>query len=79
MAMRKSCPGHKIRVERKEKIKRLQESPVKSLDKFLRVLIKKGPVSEETSLKMLEDFANKPEWNVIVHGECSSSLWRNLG
>ena len=42
---------------------------MKSLDKNLRVLIKKGPVSEETSLKKLEDyFANTPEWKVIEDG-----------
>ena len=58
--------GHQIRVQRKNKIKILLESPLKSLDKNLKVLIKKGPVSEDTSLNELEDyFASKPEWKVI--------------
>ena len=69
MAMPESCLGHPIRVQRKEKIKRLQESPLKSPDKNLTVLIKKGPVSEKTSLQKLEDyFANRPEWKVIEDG-----------
>ena len=55
--------GHQGRVERKNKIKMLLESPLKCPDKNLKVLIKKGPVSgQETSLKELEDyFANRPE------------------
>ena len=64
-----NCVGHQIRVERKNKIKILLESPLKSLDKNLKVLIKKGPVSEDTSLNELEDyFASKPEWKVIEDG-----------
>ena len=50
-------------------MKRLQESPLKSLDKNLKVLIKKGPVSKETSLKELEDlYQSKPEWKMIEDG-----------
>ena len=40
MAMPESCFGHQVRVRRKEKIKRLRESPLKSLDKNIKVLIK---------------------------------------
>jgi hypothetical protein len=42
---------------------------VRHPDENLRVLIKKGPVSEETSLKELEEnYARKPEWKVIEEG-----------
>ena len=35
----------------------------------MKVLIKKGPVSVETSLKELEEiYASKPEWKVIEDG-----------
>ena len=35
----------------------------------MKVLIKKGPVSVETSLKELEEiYASKPEWKVIEEG-----------
>ena len=69
MTTRENCLGHQSRFERKNKIKILLESPLKSPDKNLKVLIKKGPVSKETSLKELEDyFASKPEWKVIEDG-----------
>ena len=39
------------------------------MDDLGRVLIKKGPVSVETSLKELEEnFASKPDWEVIDEG-----------
>ena len=39
------------------------------MDETLRVLIKKGPVSVDTSLKELEEnYASKPEWKVIEGG-----------
>ena len=42
---------------------------MQSLDKHLKVLIKKGPVSKETSLKELEDYyESKPEWKMIEDG-----------
>ena len=64
-----NCLGHQSRIVRKNKIKMLLESPLKSPDKNLKILIKKGPVSEETSLKELEEyFANRPEWKVIEDG-----------
>ena len=45
------------------------KSPLKSTDENRRVLIKKGPVSVETSLKELEEnYASKPEWKVIKRG-----------
>ena len=42
---------------------------MRSPDENLRVLIKKGPESEEMSLKELEEnYASKPEWKVIEEG-----------
>ena len=47
----------------------ISESQLQSLDETRRVLIKKGPVSVETSLKELEEnYASKPEWKVIEEG-----------
>ena len=56
--------------ESQVKINRLWGSPLKSLDKNMRVLIKKGPTSVSvTSLKELEEnCASKPEWKVIEEG-----------
>ena len=53
MADGKACMGHGERGARRNKITKLLTSPLQSLDESLRVLIKKGPVSEETSLKEL--------------------------
>ena len=65
----KNCSGHKQREERQHKINKLTESQLKPLDETQRVLIKKGPVSVETSLKELEEnYASKPEWKVIEEG-----------
>ena len=51
------------------KIKKLLKSSPKTLDDTRRMLIKKGPVSVETSLKELEEnYASKPEWKVIEEG-----------
>ena len=62
------CLGHGERGARRNKISKLLDSPLKSPDEDLRVLIKKGPVSVETSLKELEDnYESKPEWKVIVN------------
>ena len=69
MADAKACLGHGERGARKNKISKLLKSPLPSLDENLRVLIKKGPVSEEMSLKELEEnYASKPEWKVIEDG-----------
>ena len=69
MATVENCLGNQSRVMRKNKIKMLLESPLKSPDKNLKVLIKKGPLSEERSLKELEEyFALRPEWKVIKDG-----------
>ena len=63
------CLGHDQRAERENKIKKLLNSSPKTLDDTRRMLIKKGPVSVETSLKELEEnYAGKPEWKVIEEG-----------
>ena len=48
------------------KMEKLRTSPIQQPDENLTVLIKRGPVSVETSLKELEEnYASKPEWKVI--------------
>ena len=62
------CLGHGERGARK-KISKLSTQPVQFPDEEKQVLIKKGPVSVETSLKELEeDYASKSEWKVIADG-----------
>ena len=63
------CLGHEERGTRRKKMDNLLRFPVQHPDENLRVLIRKGPVSEETSLKELEDsYGRKPEWKVIEEG-----------
>merc|ERR1719264_908807 len=69
MAQSNVCLGHIERDTRRKKINRLLTSPVQPTDENLRVLIKKGPVSVETSLKELEEkLAIKSDWKVIDEG-----------
>ena len=69
MADSKVCLGHSERCARVNKIKRVLESPQETPDEALRVLIKRGPKKEETSLKELEEnYASKSEWKVIEGG-----------
>ena len=69
MAESSVCLGHGEQIARRNKIIKLSGSPLKSPDENLRVLIKKGPVSVETSLKELEEnYARKPEWKLIEEG-----------
>ena len=64
-----TCWGHKEREDRANKILKLASKPKETPDENCRVLIKKGPVSVETSLKELEDnYERKPEWKVIEDG-----------
>ena len=80
MANSKACLGHSERCARVNKIKRMLDSPQETPDEDLRVLIKRGPNKEETSLKELEENnASKPEWKVIEGEECSASLSRSSG
>ena len=63
------CLGHADRVALKNKIKKLQKSPLLSLDENFRVLIKKGPVSVDTSLKEIEEiYAGGANWKKIENG-----------
>ena len=67
--MATTCLGHEQRVGRANKISKLLTSPQESPPINLKVLIKKGPVSVETSLKELDDnYASKPEWKMIEDG-----------
>ena len=69
MADSKVCLGHSERCARVNKIKRMLDSPQETPDENLRVLIKRGPNKEETSLKELEEnYESKPEWKVIEGG-----------
>ena len=73
MADPKVCLGHSERCARVNKIKRMLDSPQETPDENLRVLIKRGPNKEETSLKELEEnYASKPEWKVIEGGRVLS-------
>ena len=69
MAQANVCWGHREREDRRNKINRIAAKPKENPDENYRVLIKKGPVSVETSLKDLEDnYKSKPEWKVIEDG-----------
>ena len=62
LTLASTCWGHKEREDRRNIITKLATKPKESPDENLKVLIKKGPVSVETSLKELEeDYASKPE------------------
>ena len=69
MAESSTCFGHKEREARTNKIGKLATRQKETPDKNCRVLVKKGPVSVETSLKELEDnYERKSEWKVIEDG-----------
>ena len=77
MADSGKCWGHGEREARKNKISKLLTSAPDSLDDLRKVLIKKGPVSEETSLKELEEiYAGGASWKVIEVGGSPSSIIR---
>ena len=60
------CLGHKEREDRRNKITKLSKKTKETPDE---TLIKKGPVSVETSLKELEEnYVSKSEWKVIEGG-----------
>merc|ERR1712110_1406626 len=64
-----NCWGHKEREARTNKILKLASKSKETPDENYRVLIKKGPVSVEISLKELEDhYRIKPVWKVIKEG-----------
>ena len=69
MAEPSICFGHKERENRTNKILKVVSKPKDTPDENYRVLIKKGPLSVETSLRELEDnYESKPEWKVIEDG-----------
>ena len=69
MAESVMCLGHAVRCARRSKVDKLKDSPIDTPDENRRVLIRKGPVSVETSLKELEEnYSRKPEWKVIEGG-----------
>ena len=64
-----NCLGHEERGARKTKMNKLSAVPLHFPDEHMRVLIKRGPVSVETSLKELEEnYVSKSEWKVIEGG-----------
>ena len=74
--------GHRQRQERNNKIHKPLFSPPQIVDETLRVLMRKGPASEETSLKELEEnYTLQPsqsgEW--WKRGKCLVYLWMNSG
>ena len=69
MADTRTCRGHSERIRRTSKKNKLAQKSCTSLERDLKVLVKLGPVSVETSLKELEEkYASKPEWKVIKEG-----------
>ena len=63
------CWGHSEREARESKIKKLLETPVQFVDESSKILIKKGSLSKETSLKEREDmYANSAAWRTIENG-----------
>ena len=69
MAESDNCCGHCEREKRKNKINKLLTSSQQSVDTSTRVLIKRGQVSEETSLSELEDiYARTAAWKKIEEG-----------
>ena len=69
MAKSDNCWGHCEREKRKNKINKLLTSSEQSVDTSTRVLIKRGPVSEETSLSELEEiYARTSAWKKIENG-----------
>ena len=64
-----NCLGHQLREDRRNIVGELATRRNLPPDEKLKVLIKKGPVSVETSLKELEDnYECKFEWKLIEDG-----------
>ena len=67
------CIGHKERETRRNIISKLTTRAKETPEENLRALIKKGPLSVETSLKQLEhNYESKPEWKLIEDGRVLS-------
>ena len=79
MAQPITCLGHQEREKRRNKIDKLATNSMETPDENYRVLVKKGPVSVETSLKELEeDYESKPEWKLIKEDGVLSVLMGEL-
>ena len=64
-----TCLGHKEREDRRSKICKIALKSIEIPHETWRVMIKKGPMSMETSLKELEEeYESKPEWKLIKEG-----------
>ena len=69
MSDSKVCLGHSERGARETMIERMLDSPQQTPDENLKVLIKRGPKTVETSLKELEDnYRGMREWKMIEEG-----------
>ena len=69
MAESPNCQGHQKREQRRDKIDKLAESSMDTPDESCRILIKKGPVAVEASLKELEvAYESTPEWKMVKKG-----------
>ena len=69
MAQQITCIGHQERKDRANTIGKLATRSRETPNETCRVLIKKGPVSVETSLKELEEnFEGKSDWKKIDEG-----------
>ena len=64
-----TCQDHQKREQRRDKIDKLAESSMDTPDESCRILIKKGPVAVEASLKELEvAYESTPEWKMVKKG-----------
>ena len=64
-----ACLGHTQREERRNKASKLLTLPQEHPPRNVRVWIRKGPISLETSLKELDDtYESTKEWKLIEDG-----------
>ena len=69
MADSNVCFSHVLRIDRGNLITKILVQAQQPTDENLKVLIKRGPVSLETSLKELEEnYKRMPEWKMILDG-----------
>ena len=69
MAELGKCWGHCERDARKSKISKLIKSNMQPVNEKIKILIKKGPISKELSLKEIEDiYSSGASWKQIEEG-----------
>ena len=74
-----TCLGHKEREDRRSKICKIALKSIEIPHETWWVMIKKGPMSMETSLKELEEeYESKPEWKLIKEDGVLSVLMGEL-